>query len=132
MYNMNILCVLVFMILCHIIADYNLQGWLASAKQFEWWKKQDGYNDFYKNDYKMALFMHSLSWSIMIHLPIIVFYNFNINFYILLSIISNCLLHYVIDDAKANWKLINLVQDQILHLIQILIYWAILCVLCVA
>ena len=42
MYNMNILCVLVFMILCHIIADYNLQGWLASAKQFEGWEKQDG------------------------------------------------------------------------------------------
>ena len=51
---MNVLCVLIFMILCHIIADYSLQGWLASAKQLDWWKKQEGYNDFYKNDYKMA------------------------------------------------------------------------------
>ena len=91
---MNALCVLIFMILCHIIADYSLQGWLASAKQLDWWKKQEGYNDFYKNDYKMALFMHSLEWSIMIHLPIIVFYNFQVTIGILISILGNCYLHY--------------------------------------
>lgn len=31
--------VYLLMIFCHIIDDYNLQGWLASAKQKEWWKK---------------------------------------------------------------------------------------------
>ena len=128
---MNVLCVLIFMILCHIIADYNLQGWLASAKQEDWWKRQEGYNDFYKNDYKMALFIHSLSWSIMIHLPIIVFYNFDINIPIFISILGNCGYHYIIDDAKANLKLINLVYDQLLHFLQIIMFWAILCIIAV-
>ena len=125
---MNVLCVLVFMILCHIIADYSLQGWLASAKQEDWWKKQEGYNDFYKNDYKMALFMHSLEWSIMINLPIIVFYNFQVNIYILNSLIGNCYLHYIIDNLKANLKIFNLVLDQIFHLIQIILFWFFLCI----
>ena len=125
---MNVLCVLVFMILCHIIADYSLQGWLASAKQKDWWKKQEGYNDFYKNDYKMALFMHSLEWSIMIHLPIIVFYNFQVTIVILISILGNCYLHYLIDDLKANLKVFNLVIDQIFHIIQVILFWIIFCI----
>ena len=125
---MNVLCVLVFMILCHIIADYSLQGWLASAKQEDWWKKQEGYNDFYKNDYKMALFMHSLEWSIMIHLPIIVFYNFQVTIIILISILGNCYLHYLIDDLKANLKVFNLVIDQIFHIIQVILFWIIFCI----
>ena len=125
---MNALCVLVFMILCHIIADYSLQGWLASAKQLDWWKKQEGYNNFYKNDYKMALFMHSLEWSIMIHLPIIVFYNFQVTIGILISILGNCYLHYLIDDLKANLKVFNLVIDQIFHIIQVILFWIIFCI----
>ena len=125
---MNVLCVLIFMILCHIIDDFVLQGWLASAKQLSWWKKQEGYNDFYKNDYKMALFMHSLEWSIMIHLPIIVFYNFQVTIVILISILGNCYLHYLIDDLKANLKVFNLVIDQIFQIIQVILFCAIFCI----
>ena len=125
---MNVLCVLIFMILCHIIDDFVLQGWLASAKQSSWWKKQEGYNDLYKNDYKMALFIHSLEWSIMIHLPIIVFYNFQVTIGILISILENCYLHYLIDDLKANLKVFNLVIDQIFHIIQVILFWAIFCI----
>ena len=125
---MNVLCVLIFMILCHIIDDFVLQGWLASAKQSSWWKKQEGYNDLYKNDYKMALFIHSLEWSIMIHLPIIVFYNFQVTIVILISILGNCYLHYLIDDLKANLKVFNLVIDQIFHIIQVILFWIIFCI----
>lgn len=46
------------MIFCHIVDDYYLQGWLASAKQKEWWSK-NAPNPLYKYDYIMALFMHS-------------------------------------------------------------------------
>ena len=125
---MNVSCVLIFMILCPIIDDFVLQGWLASAKQLDWWKKQEGYNNFYKNDYKMALFMHSLEWSIMIHLPNIVFYNFQVTIVILISILGNCYLHYLIDDLKANLKVFNLVIDQIFHIIQVILFWAIFCI----
>ena len=125
---MNALCVLIFMILCHIIDDFVLQGWLASAKQENWWKKQEGYNDLYKNDYKMALFIHSLEWSIMIHLPIIVFYNFQFTIGILISILGNCYRHDLIDDLKAGLKVFNLVIDQTFHIIQVILFWFIFCI----
>ena len=44
---MNELCVLVFMILCHLIDDYVLQGWLATGKQKDWWRQQENYTDKY-------------------------------------------------------------------------------------
>lgn len=31
--------ILFTMIFCHIVDDYYLQGWLASAKQKSWWKR---------------------------------------------------------------------------------------------
>ena len=117
------------MILCHIIADYSLQGWLASAKQEDWWKKQEGYNDFYKNDYKMALFMHSFSWAFMIMLvpsvyTLITTTNINnASLAIALVFLTNLCIHMVVDNSKANLKKINLVQDQLNHLAQILITW---------
>ena len=76
----------------------------------------------------MALFMHSLEWSIMIHLPIIVFYNFQVTIGILISILGNCYLHYLIDDLKANLKVFNLVIDQIFHIIQVILFWIIFCI----
>ena len=53
--------VFVAVIFCHIVDDYYLQGILASMKQKTWWPKQEGYRDLYKNDYKMALFIHSVA-----------------------------------------------------------------------
>ena len=45
---------LLAMLFCHIVDDYYLQGWLASAKQKSWWKK-NAPDKLYKNDYIMAL-----------------------------------------------------------------------------
>ena len=59
--------ILLSMIFCHIVDDYYLQGWLASAKQKEWWKK-NAPEKMYSRDYIMALFMHSFSWAFMIML----------------------------------------------------------------
>ena len=36
---MNIILTIILMIFLHIIADYNLQGWLASAKQKSYWEE---------------------------------------------------------------------------------------------
>ena len=43
---MNNVFIILCMIFCHIIADYNLQGWLVSAKQKSYWEKNapDSYN----------------------------------------------------------------------------------------
>ena len=116
---------LLLMILMHIVDDYYLQGILASMKQKKWWKKQEGYKSLYKYDYKMALLMHSMSWSIMILLPAI--FLFNVQGIVLLAIfIINALIHYVVDNEKANKLRINLMVDQTFHIMQIFITWAII------
>ena len=130
---MNIkIFILITMIFCHIVDDYYLQGWLASAKQKSWWVQnapnKNDYNELYKNDYLMALFCHSFSWSFMIQLPIFV-YSFCYMKTFLWSIplfIINLIIHMYVDNLKANKLKINLIQDQTIHFIQIIITWIII------
>lgn len=114
--------ILLCMIFCHIVDDYYLQGWLASAKQKSWWE-QNAPDKMYRLDYIMALLMHSFSWSFMIMLPIIA-YTFlsglQLDIWIIALYIINTALHAYIDDRKANKRTINLIQDQICHLLQII------------
>lgn len=120
------IALLIFMIFAHITDDYYLQGWLASAKTKNWWEK-NAPNKLYNKDYIMALFCHSLSWSIMVFLPILIYSLYNqidLNwFYLVLPI--NLIIHAVIDDLKANKFKINLIIDQCIHFIQIFITWLI-------
>lgn len=119
---MNSIVVIIFflMILCHIIDDFVLQPiCLSNLKQKHWWDEHC-YGKQYKNDYKMALFIHSLSWSIMIHLPIFFFYAVNW-WWPLITVFVNCGIHYFVDDLKANKYRINLVQDQTIHFAQIIV-----------
>lgn len=120
------IALLIFMIFAHITDDYYLQGWLASAKTKNWWEK-NAPNKLYSKDYIMALFCHSLSWSIMVFLPILIYSLYNqidLNwFYLVLPI--NLIIHAVIDDLKANKFKINLIIDQSIHFIQIFITWII-------
>lgn len=112
------------MIFCHIVDDYYLQGWLASAKQKSWWET-NAPDELYKNDYKMALIEHAFSWSFMIHVPIIVL-SFLIKMPYLscvysITLVINTCIHAFVDNLKANKKKINLVTDQIIHLFQVVI-----------
>ena len=120
------IALLIFMLLAHITDDYYLQGWLASAKTKNWWEKNVP-NKLYSKDYIMALFCHSLSWSIMVFLPILIYSLYNqidLNwFYLVLPI--NLIIHAVIDDLKANKFKINLIIDQSIHFMQIFITWLI-------
>lgn len=110
------------MLFCHIVDDYYLQGWLASAKQKSWWEK-NAPDDLYKNDYKMALFMHSFSWSFMIMLPLTMYTIIMGGTWYFALYIANLIIHFYIDDLKANKKKINLIQDQCVHMIQIVLTW---------
>ena len=120
------IALLIFMIFAHIIDDYYLQGWLASAKTKNWWKK-NAPDKLYSKDYIMALFCHSLSWSIMVFLPILIYSLYNqidLNwFYLVLPI--NLIIHAIVDDLKANKFKINLIIDQSIHFTQIFITWII-------
>lgn len=115
---MNVLFVILLMVFLHVVADYNLQGWLASAKQKSYWE-QSASDKMYERDYIMALIMHSISWTFMIMLPIAYIQQFNVGIMFLVVFVGNVILHAIIDHMKANEKIINLWQDQCMHMIQI-------------
>ena len=104
--------ILFSMIFCHIVDDYYLQGILASMKQKEWWKENYP-GKFYKDDYLVALFMHSFSWSFMIMLVPTVYLLLNniYNIRIIILFIINLIIHAATDNLKANKRKINLVAD---------------------
>ena len=117
------------MIFCHIVDDYYLQGWLASAKQKKWWE-ENAPDNLYKNDYKVALLVHSFSWAFSINLPVLVYALFFqilptiiLPYFILLVV--NMIIHCIVDNLKANKLEINLIADQSIHFIQILISWVV-------
>ena len=123
------LLILFIMIFCHLIDDYKLQGILANMKQRQWWKENaDKY--LYRNDYKIALIEHAFSLSFMITLPFLVIsFIQNNSLLMILLIISyfiNTTIHAFIDNLKANKHVINLVEDQLDHLVQIICTWIIL------
>lgn len=114
------------MLFLHIIDDYYLQGILASMKQKLWWEN-NAPDSLYKHDYIMALCEHTFSWTFMIMLiPTIYIYFHQYNgiygIYIFLFIF-NCIIHGIVDDYKANKRKINLIQDQLIHISQIIITW---------
>ena len=112
--------ILLLMILLHIIDDFVLQPIsLSNLKQKKWWEKQEGYSDKYKDDYKVALAIHSISWSIMIHIPLVIMFPSLGQLALLISFIANAAIHYYIDDLKANKLKINLFEDQMVHFWQI-------------
>lgn len=112
--------ILLFMILLHIIDDFVLQPIsFSNLKQKKWWEKQEGYSDKYKDDYKVALAIHSISWSIMIHIPLVIMFPSLGQLALLISFIANAVIHYYIDDLKANKLKINLFEDQMVHFWQI-------------
>lgn len=120
----------------HLIADYHLQGILADMKQKDWWNEQikllyQKYNGTdksfelhykilkkYKYDYLAGLFCHSIMWGILTFLPLMLVCSPSM-FACILGV--NILVHSVVDHMKANIHLINLCEDQIIHMIQIII-----------
>ena len=117
---MNYITVLILILFCHYLADYPMQGILASMKQKSWWEKQTNYNNKYKYDYIPALIIHSFVWSFMIMLPLFIYQNFNMDLAFIIILILNTAIHASVDNAKANNKHINLIQDQLVHLLQII------------
>lgn len=114
--------ILLSMIFFHIVDDFYLQGSLASFKQKSWWKKNCP-NRMYRYDYLVALLFHAFSWTFMIHLPLVaacLLSKKEADVYVFLLLFAvNIIIHAVTDDCKANKLSINLITDQIIHLLQI-------------
>ena len=117
---MNLAFVFLWMIFFHVVADYNLQGWLASAKQKSYWE-ENAPDKFYKYDYICALIMHSISWTFMVMLPIAYFHRFNIDVAFIIFFVANIVVHAIVDHLKANAKTINLWVDQLVHIAQMFV-----------
>jgi len=115
-------------LLLHFIADFNLQlgAGLDKFKSVDWWRKIMGETIWgtadeqfrkYKHDYKVAMAIHSVVWALVTFAPCIWLCT---SAKAMLSILAvNAVAHYYIDNLKANRYRLNLVQDQILHLLQV-------------
>lgn len=127
---------LIVMLFLHVFADYNMQGIMASMKQKSWWVRQcrDGnvkWADLagkYKNDYKVAIAVHAFEWSFVVFLPLMILCFINLSYWprfviYLCLLVANTWFHAIVDDSKANKGQLNLIEDQILHLIQIVVSW---------
>lgn len=119
------LFVLLVMLFAHIVDDYYLQGVLASMKQKDWWRKNSP-GEKYRHDYLAALFMHASSWTFMTMLPVAVYLKLNLPVLFFVMLVVNCVIHFCVDDLKANFKKINLVQDQLIHICQIVSTWIVM------
>lgn len=130
--------IFIAMVLLHILEDFHLQGILASMKQKSWWlsectKLGITYDSSkYRYDHIVSLIVHALENSIFITLPFIVdglittfTTNPNNSFFIgwAFIIILNTAIHAYIDSFKCNKMAINLVMDQVLHLIFMILYF---------
>lgn len=121
--------ILLIMIFLHIKEDYN-QGIIADLKQKSWWEKNEP-DKMYKNDYKIVLFLHAFSWTFIVMLPVVIYAIVNnafneikiYDFYLIAVFVGNLIIHYIIDDMKANKKTINLMADQLIHIAQIIYMW---------
>ena len=135
-YTVQIFCLLlIFCIATHIYSDFHLQGILASMKQKKYWEEMPEYTSFYKHDYRVSLAMHSLEWSFFVLIPVFVLFTAYYQYFfqsgfdwlltnaIILYIIwmINAMVHFEVDDAKANDLSINLNMDQIAHFLQIIL-----------
>lgn len=104
-----------WMIFCHFIFDCYFQT-NKTMKNKQWWKKRHD-KSMKQYNYLIGLMIHSFVWSFGILLPF-TFVNKELNYVLL---IMNTLIHAIVDNLKTNEKRLSSVQDQILHIVQIII-----------
>ncbi len=114
------------MVFCHIIDDYSLQGILNDLKRKSWWQEHSPGKQ-YRYDYLAGLLAHGFSWAFVVMLPIAFRESWDLGGSFFAVFVGNWLVHSLIDDLKANRGKLNLVQDQLLHLVQIFVTAFIFC-----
>lgn len=115
---------ILIMLLLHFFSDFTLQGLLIELKQKKWWEEmlpKYGLKDLgkYRYDYIAGITCHSLYWALITFLPLISYEVWPG------IVITQAIAHGIIDDLKANRGKLNLIEDQLLHLAQIVITWLI-------
>lgn len=128
---MTFLLALLASLVVHVIDDFGLQHFthLNELKQKTWWIEQcyvaKKYNNIetsiYKYDYIVCLILHAFKWSCLTILPGLLIIGFPSTIVLALLIFFNTTIHALIDDLKANRFAINLIQDQVAHILQIIV-----------
>lgn len=123
--------IFIIMVFLHINDDFRAQGILAQFKQKKWWEDNCP-GEMYKHDWVISLIAHSFRWTFMILIPPTIYayiigvdFNSYLKIYLIVFIL-NCIYHALVDHIKANMYLINLVQDQMKHIVQIILTCGIL------
>ena len=128
MYNCLLLMTMIFF---HIIEDFKTQGILAKMKQKSFYDEYRYKVNMYRYDYIAALLAHAFSWAFMVHIPVITYLilmgkwsTFESAWVAyLIFFIMHMLIHTFVDHLKANVYFINLIEDQIIHILQIFFIW---------
>ena len=114
---MNPIYIFFMMLFLHILDDFHVQGCLATLKQKSWWVAHFP-DPMYKHDWIPALAAHVITWTMFIMLPCVIFMAVPVWLVVVLFVV-NCGFHFWIDDLKCNRMVLNLIEDQLLHLSQI-------------
>ena len=125
---MTALLALLAALAVHVIDDFGLQHFthLNELKQKAWWSEQLKAHpeldaSLYKHDYIVCLFLHAFKWSCLTLLPALLILGFPSAITLTVLVVLNTAVHAVVDDLKANKLAISLVQDQLVHLLQIIV-----------
>ena len=122
--------ILLSLVFCHIIADFHIQSsFIASFKQKKEW---ESYGKKYLRDWIPILAVHAFSWSFFTFLPLLYYvYIKDMTFGMwAIVVLVNTIIHFVVDDQKCNRFNINLIEDQLYHLLQILISMTVAIIIC--
>ena len=114
---MNPIYIFFMMLFLHILDDFHFQGCLATLKQKAWWIAHFP-DPMYKHDWIPALAAHVITWTMFIMLPCVIFMDVPVWLVVVLFVV-NCGFHFWIDDLKCNRMVLNLIEDQLLHISQI-------------
>lgn len=128
--NMNNGILLLLIIFLHVFADFNMQGIMAQMKSKDYWKK---YDKKYQFDYVMPLIGHAFQWAFIVNLPVTIAAIYTgagcLEMFACMSIVFHTILHAGIDTLKANDHKTTLIQDQFYHMLQLILLWAVYCLI---
>lgn len=107
---------LTLMVLMHVVEDFHLQGRMADMKQKAFWEP---YGEKYAWDHVPALLLHGFEWSVLVAMPIMLAEGFGLPAWFYGAVALNGLVHSYVDHLKCNRLRISLVQDQCIHMMQV-------------
>lgn len=118
----SVAVVLLLMVAMHVIEDFHLQGRMADMKQRAWWSQ---YPERYSRDWMPVILLHGMEWSVLVSLPLLLLTGLDAGWWFAAMVAVNGLVHAGVDHLKANSLRIDLIQDQTVHMVQMV---AALCV----